>query len=256
MRAKDSDGAYSAYSSTCTFSIDRARPSKPPLITSQDNAYPNGDQGWPQNTGPARTTTRFLLAANGVTDVKAYYRWTDSDPDLKETTPDAAWADVSIPSYGPHLLYTYSVDAAGNRSDTAAYLYYATHATDRDQPGDLNGDGYGDAALMYYYPDYSHRLWTFLGQSNGTYKSPFSSWYSTGNRWGAIGRATLQAGDFNGDGLDDLGAMYGYNDGTVKMFTWLAKPDATFDPIKVSWASSTTTAWSYTRTKFVNRYTS
>ncbi|MEV5493033.1 FG-GAP-like repeat-containing protein [Streptomyces bobili] len=295
--------------------------------------------------------------------------------------------------------------------------------------GDFNGDGFGDAAVMYYYPDYSHRLWTFLGQSNGTYKSPFSSWYSTGNRWGAIGRATLQAGDFNGDGrddiaawydytdgrdtlftftsdirggfnnpfaswtsstwsrpltklttgdfngdgrddiaglydysagavklwhfpaqptggfaaptvawshdawgdwsrtyvhagdfngdgkddiatwfdypdgsdkihtyvslstgngtfaaprqawslpagtityqamqmvpgdyngdgLDDLGAMYGYNDGTVKMFTWLARPDATFDPIKVSWTSSTATSWSYARTRFVSRYTS
>lgn len=58
-------------------------------------------------------------------------------------------------------------------------------------------------------------------------------------------------GDYNGDGLDDLGAMYNKNDGTVRMFTWLANPDATFQPIKTSWTDS----WDYSRTKFVNRYT-
>ena len=49
-----------------------------------------------------------------------------------------------VPSYGPHLVYAYSVDAAGNRSDTATYLFYATRSTDKDQPGDLNGDTFKD----------------------------------------------------------------------------------------------------------------
>ena len=80
VRAKDPDGAYSAYSKTCTFTIDRARPSKPPVITSDGNKYPNGDSGWPSQTGPARTTTRFLLAPNGVTDVKAYVWRNHTDP--------------------------------------------------------------------------------------------------------------------------------------------------------------------------------
>ncbi|MEV5493032.1 FG-GAP-like repeat-containing protein [Streptomyces bobili] len=205
VRAKDSDGAYSAYSSTCTFSIDRARPSKPPVITSQDNTYPNGDQGWPQTTGPARTTARFQLAANGVTDVKAYYWWTDSDPDLKETTPDAAWADVSIPSYGPHLIYAYSVDAAGNRSDTAAYLYYATRAAGRDQPGDLNGDGFKDI----WSTDSNGTLLTHAGQGDAHF-------YAAAHAGGAFpGQQVALSGDWKQDGYNDLVSLE-YNEADKK----------------------------------------
>ncbi|MGW6395106.1 FG-GAP repeat domain-containing protein [Streptomyces sp. NPDC055103] len=61
-------------------------------------------------------------------------------------------------------------------------------------------------------------------------------------------------GDYNGDGRDDIGAMYGYTNGTVKMFTWLTKPDATFDPVKVSWSTTTAGAWSYDATHFINRH--
>ncbi|MET9319496.1 glycoside hydrolase domain-containing protein [Streptomyces sp. NPDC003038] len=43
-------------------------------------------------------------------------------------------------------------------------------------------------------------------------------------------------GDFNGDGRDDVAAMYGYEDGSVALFTFLAKADGGFaDPVK-SWS--------------------
>ncbi|MFJ7412470.1 FG-GAP repeat domain-containing protein [Streptomyces sp. NPDC098077] len=41
--------------------------------------------------------------------------------------------------------------------------------------------------------------------------------------------------DFNGDGRDDVAALYGYADGSVALFTFLAKADGGFaDPVK-SW---------------------
>ncbi|MGW0871750.1 FG-GAP-like repeat-containing protein [Streptomyces sp. NPDC002740] len=194
VRAKDSDGAYSPYSKTCTFTLDRVRPSKPPVISSQDNTYPSGDQGWPQVTGPARSDARFLFAANGVTDVKAYVWWTDTDPDLKEVPPDAAWAQFEVPSYGPHLVYAYSVDPAGNRSDTATYLYYATRVTTRDEPGDLNGDQQKDI----WSTDSNGTLLTHTGQGN----SHFSAATNAGGTF--PGRQTGLSGDWGREGYNDL----------------------------------------------------
>lgn len=195
VRAKDADGAYSAYSKTCTFSIDRVRPSKPPTITSQDNAYPPGDNGWPQQTGPARADTRFLFSANGVTDVKSYSWWTDTNFSLNNASPEAPWADVKVPSYGPHLVYVYSVDAAGNRSDTAAYLYYANRVTaERDDPGDLNGDQVKDI----WSTDSNGTLLTHIGQGNGQF-------YAAANGGGTFpGQQVALSGDWGQDGYNDL----------------------------------------------------
>ncbi|MEU9204687.1 hypothetical protein [Streptomyces sp. NPDC048332] len=53
----------------------------------------------------------------------------------------------------------------------------------------------------------------------------------------------LFGGDFNGDGRDDLAANYGYDEGTVKMITWVAKPDGTFnEPLH---GAEKTTGWTY-----------
>ncbi|KPI32153.1 Curculin domain protein (mannose-binding) lectin [Actinobacteria bacterium OV320] len=194
VRAKDPDGAYSAFSKTCTFTIDRARPSKPPVIASDGNKYPNGDSGWPSQTGPARKPARFLLTPNGVTDVKAYYWWTDTDPSLNEASTDAAWADFTVPSYGPHLLYAYSVDAAGNRSDTATYLFYATRSTDKDQPGDLNGDTFKDI----WSADSNGTLLAHAGQGE-------SHFYAAANAGGVFpGQQVALSGDWTEDGYNDL----------------------------------------------------
>ncbi|MEU7099442.1 FG-GAP-like repeat-containing protein [Streptomyces longwoodensis] len=194
VRAKDPDGLYSSYSPTCTFTIDRARPSKPPGISSQGEAYPSGINGWPAQTGPARSIARFLLSPNGVTDVSAYYWWTDTDPDLNETSATAAWADVFIPSYGPHLVYAYSVDGAGNRSDTAVYLYYATRSTQRDEAGDLNGDGFKDI----WSTDSNNTLLTHAGQGGGRF-------YAAANAGGSFPSQQVSlSGDWGQDGYNDL----------------------------------------------------
>ncbi|MFD8741363.1 DNRLRE domain-containing protein, partial [Streptomyces sp. NPDC059618] len=69
VRAKDQDNAYSPWPATCKFTIDRTRPSKPPVITSSDGKFPPGDNGWPSVTGKARDTGTFAFGSNGVTDV-------------------------------------------------------------------------------------------------------------------------------------------------------------------------------------------
>ncbi|MFI1153198.1 hypothetical protein [Streptomyces sp. NPDC020817] len=53
VRTADQDNATSPWSQSCTFSVDRNRPSKPPVISS--TRFPDGRNGWPATTGKART---------------------------------------------------------------------------------------------------------------------------------------------------------------------------------------------------------
>ncbi|WP_406152381.1 FG-GAP-like repeat-containing protein [Streptomyces anulatus] len=193
VRAKDLDGAMSAWTSTCAFSVDRTRPSNPPLITSQNDKFPSGENGWPSPTGKAREEGKFTFAPNGVTDVDHYVWWTDHAPELNETKPGVP-ATVRPPSYGPHFVHAYSVDKAGNRSDATSYLYYATRSAERDAPGDLNGDGNKDIWSV----DSNGTLLTYAGQQDGSFSSAT-------NGGQAFGDADISyRTDWGQDGYTDL----------------------------------------------------
>ncbi|MCM2393176.1 FG-GAP-like repeat-containing protein [Streptomyces albipurpureus] len=205
VRAKDHDGLSSAWSTTCEFSLDRTRPSRPPVISSKNNKYPNGEQGWPAITGPSRTEAEFTFSSNGVTDVQTYHWWTDSDPEGGDAPASTPSAFVTPPTYGPHLVYAYSVDEAGNRSDTATYLYYATRAQARDKPGDLNGDGFKDI----WNTDTNGTLLTYAGNGN----REFSSATHGGGTF--PGQQVTYNGDWDQDGDNDLISLE-HNENTNK----------------------------------------
>ncbi|MDX3095099.1 bulb-type lectin domain-containing protein [Streptomyces sp. ME19-03-3] len=195
-RTKDQDNAYSSWSETCKFSLDRTRPSKPPVITSQDGLFPPGDDGWPAVTGKARQTGKFTFTPNGVTDVEQYVWWTDYEPEPRDADPDVP-VSVQPPGYGPHFVYAYSVDKAGNRSDTASYLYYAGRSQDRDGPTDLNGDGNSDIWSV----DSNGTLLTYAGQGNGDFAAA-----TNGGKFFS-GASVDARGDWGQDGYNDLVAL-------------------------------------------------
>ncbi|MFF6774681.1 FG-GAP-like repeat-containing protein [Streptomyces sp. NPDC012637] len=207
VKAVDADGASSGWKDApCAFTIDRTRPQNAPQIISPTGSdgkpiYPSGDAGRPKETGPARETATFTFDPNGVQDVQKIYWWTDTHPDLHE----AQFANgvhsglVDITSAGPHLIYAYSVDGAGNRSDTATYLYYAAGSVMRDSLGDLNGDDYKDI----WSPNSNGVLLAYAGAGNRH--------FSTVN--GTLGHVTFPdrqvafAGDWGEDGYNDLVAL-------------------------------------------------
>ncbi|MFD7333907.1 trypsin-like serine protease [Streptomyces sp. NPDC059872] len=119
--------------------------------------------------------------------------------------------------------------------------------------GDFDGDGRDDISVWYDYADGSDGVSTFLSGPDGVFRTrTVAATIAAGNLW--RDHMKIVAGDYNGDGRDDLGFMYGYEAGTVRMFTMTAKVDGTFNTYTGSWAS-TGSNWTFDRVHMVERYT-
>ncbi|MGW7003746.1 FG-GAP-like repeat-containing protein, partial [Streptomyces sp. NPDC054933] len=212
VRAKNSDGESSGWSTTCKFTVDRTRPSAPPKLNSPE--FPDGSSGWPTSTGKARTTGHLMIDPNGVSGVDEYGWYTDYDPTVKYVAASfvtAAPPTFTPPGYGPHFIYAFSVDKAGNRSDTAIYVYYAARSTVRDQPGDLNGDGNNDIWSV----DSNGTLLTYAGQGNGQFSA------ATNGGQSFNGAQVTFRGDWNQNGYNDLVTLEPDPSNTGKKNLWV-----------------------------------
>lgn len=185
----------------CRFLFDPNRPSTPPAITSAQ--FPDGSDGWPSATGSVRTPGAFDFSNGGVTDVAKYEYWSDTDPTVRTATPATAGGGVSITltpaTAGSNHLYARSLDKAGNKSDSADYLFYANGPKETDKPGDINGDGYPDLWAV----DRNGALHRYYGAGDGTItENPAAASDTTWNDTKITHR-----GDWTGDGYEDLIAL-------------------------------------------------
>ncbi|MET9914306.1 VCBS repeat-containing protein [Streptomyces sp. NPDC006476] len=203
-KAQDADASLSsswtppAGAAGCRFVFDPTRPSTPPGISSSQ--FPDGSDGWPASTGRVRTEGSFALSSGGVNDVTKYEYWTDTDPTVHTATPGSAAGTVTVKftptTAGTNHLYARSQDKAGNKSDTADYLFYANGPKTGDKPGDINGDGNADL----YGIDKDGTLNRFYGAGDGTVtqaSSPASTVSWTGTQ-------ITHRGDWTDDGYEDL----------------------------------------------------
>ncbi|MCZ0211407.1 FG-GAP-like repeat-containing protein, partial [Streptomyces sp. UMAF16] len=102
---------------------------------------------------------------------------------------------------------------------------------------DYDGDGRSDMAAWYDYSDKHDALHTFQAAADGTIQQPFASYSSAVGSW-AVENMQFSTGDYNGDGRGDMAALYGYSDGSVKLFTALGKADGGFNAPAPSWSAN------------------
>ncbi|MFI9102512.1 FG-GAP repeat domain-containing protein [Streptomyces fildesensis] len=110
--------------------------------------------------------------------------------------------------------------------------------------GDFNGDGRDDLGVFYGYGDMNTvKMHTFLTTPTGAFAYTSTSWTST--VWGSWNQAHIQAGDFNGDGKDDIAAWYDYSDGhdSLNTFISLGTATGTFQAPYSAWSTPAGNYW-------------
>ncbi|MEW2632420.1 FG-GAP-like repeat-containing protein [Streptomyces sp. NPDC048389] len=156
---------------------------------------------------------------------------------------------------GDMKLWTFTTDANGGfNSPVSSYSSTTWGSRDRTtvHAGDFDGDGRDDLAAWYDYADGHDAIHVWAADAKGTFPKRIEAWSTpAGNMWRS--NVEVVTGDYNGDGRDDFGAMYGYSDGGVRMFTWTAAGGGKLNGATGSW-SAPTGNWTFDRVHFIERY--
>ncbi|MGW0121109.1 transglycosylase family protein [Streptomyces sp. NPDC003327] len=124
--------------------------------------------------------------------------------------------DTTTLTDGAHTVTVRAVNDAGQTgplSDGVSFLT-ANRATTARTTGDFNGDGKDDVAVLYDNGQgtdglYRTAVWTFTSTGTG-FGPPVRKWDNVSTAFGSWNwdRSKVTAGDYNGDGKDDLGVLY------------------------------------------------
>ena len=148
-----------------------------------------------------------------------------------------------IKSDGSTILWASGTSATNGYAllqDRGNFVVYnakgqALWAAGTEVRNDYNGDGRSDAADWYDYADGHDTMHTFKANSDGTFSAPASSYTAPAGTWYAP-NMKFATGDYNGDGLGDVAILYGYNDGSVKLWTALNNGTGGFNAPFSSWS--------------------
>lgn len=102
--------------------------------------------------------------------------------------------------------------------------YGCMNSAGRVTAGDFNGDRLDDVAIMYEYEETRTEIHVFL--SNGDSFKKRTSWYSDSSYNSNRVIDKITAGDFNGDKMDDIAVMYGYNEKESIIHVFLSTGDS------------------------------
>ena len=84
--------------------------------------------------------------------------------------------------------------------------------------GDFNGDGKDDVGAFYNYGNGYTGLWIWYSNGSGL-NAPVRQWLSCPGCWSWEATKPVE-GDFNGDGMSEVGAFYNYGNGYTGLWTF------------------------------------
>lgn len=114
--------------------------------------------------------------------------------------------------------------------DSGEGSFNANNVNGRLVSGDFNGDGKDDIANMYNYGNTEVRCFVYLSNGTTFTHNPVWLYGDSFNAERVTGRFT--AGDFNGDGKDDIANMYDYGNGIIRCFVYLSNGSSfTHNPV-------------------------
>lgn len=104
--------------------------------------------------------------------------------------------------------------------------------------GDLDGDGIDDLSLFYDYGDSTTGWWVFFGDdlADGGFPTPWRIWLSDTAAFDSS-RAKYSSGDFDGDGRDEVRALYGYGGFMTKIWSFDLAPSGAGDSVVIDVAA-------------------
>ncbi|WP_137994065.1 FG-GAP-like repeat-containing protein [Streptomyces vilmorinianum] len=206
------------------------------FLSDTRGAFATPFSGWSAPTGSwTANNAKYVTGdfnGDGRDDLGALYRYSDTAVKL--------WLFTATPAGGFTAKQAWSSDTWGALDRTGVHA------------GDFDGDGRDDVGLWYDYVDGHDAFQVLKGRADGTVGTPSVALNAKAGDLTAA-QMKIVIGDYNGDGRDDLATMYGYTDGSVKMFTWPALAGGALGTVQTGW--STATGWTFARVNFVNRYT-
>ncbi|MFJ8697397.1 FG-GAP-like repeat-containing protein [Streptomyces roseolilacinus] len=178
----------------------------------------------------------------------------DNDNDHDGRSDMTAWYDFAE---GTDATYTFRGGADGSlgghtKTYTAALGQWRAEYMKR-VTGDFTGDGRGDLALVQGYGDTSVKMFLAAGRADGTFAEPVQVWAVAPNHTTFhYTYMTPQAGDFNGDGRDDV-ALWNVDKttGVTRIWTFTANAAGGFDRMVASEWSGPSGTWARDRAKFL-----
>ena len=186
------------------------------LSTGEEFDYQGSNPGWWSGAqyDPNRTTGRVVAGdfnGDGLSDVAAMYDYGGN------TLHWHVWLSTGD-------AFAYQGSSPGWWSGAQ---YDPNRTTDRVVAGDFNGDGRSDVAAMYDYGGNTLRWHVWLSTGDAfAYQGSNPGWWSGAQYDPSRTTGRVVAGDFNGDGLSDVAAMYDYGGNTLHWHVWLSTGDA------------------------------
>ncbi|RCG27879.1 VCBS repeat-containing protein [Sphaerisporangium album] len=198
-------------------------------FTGPANVWDSGPGGWDQTRSKP---VNGDFNGDGRADVGVFYNY----PDLRT------------------VLFVWTAKAGGGFTGPANVWDSGAGGWDqtRSKPvsGDFNGDGRGDVGVFYDYPGLRTVLFVWSAKTGGGFTGPANVWDSGAGGWDQT-RSKPVNGDFNGDGMTDVGVFYNYPDLRTVLFVWTAKTGGGFTGPANVWDSGAG-GWDQTRSKPVN----